>query len=626
MYSQRQHLVYHVQVNKDFFTSIYYSTESTLHIVCTRLYIDSKNLCSTNNYIILYTRYCIHSCIYAASTYGKDFYIGFMSSIGGAHFTDLKITIGTAADQADYVVEDTDGVIGQGDVSSDSPVSIVLPANKLLIENSNFDSREKGIHIYTTGDETIFVIGENSAEFLNYGVFLAYPCLTFETAVSYEYYVISTRATEFIRSLVLLVGCEDDTTITVTPTESISLPQDPQIADSISVTLEQGTVSHEFSLDQMQTLLLIGSNDLTGTKITSNKPLTVISGHECANVPFENSGCEPFAIHVPPSATWGSNFLLAPYAGRDTTSTYRLISEEQASAFITCGDRTFLASFTAAIYEFRSDEYCSLQSSKPLLVTQFAEGGGIDNKGDPAIAMMSPIDQYVKEITFLTLPSNDFLMNYISITVSLEHYNPASILLDSETISCEWKKIQKLVNGTLETTGYGCNKTVSSKQKVYTQHTVSHEDPNGLLSVIVYGFNSFPARGYAYLSGQRVLLGDGKIIFIIVHCRASSLDLKPKLFTIMICFHSDMSIYKIVCASISNSQVVCVLMLLCLFSLVEESEFVGVDIETLPFVDLTTIPGVKTLDKSLTDASSDPIYIPNGLIFGEKIVTSAYVS
>ena len=32
------------------------------------------------------------------------------------------------------------------------------------------------------------------------------------------------------------------------------------------------------------------------------------------------------------------------------------------------------------------------------------------------------------------------------------------------------------------------------------------------------------------------------------------------------------------------------------------------------------------LDNTIIDSHSDPIYIPGGLLFGDKIVTSAYVS
>ena len=46
----------------------------------------------------------------------------------------------------------------------------------------------------------------------------------------------------------------------------------------------------------------------------------------------------------------------------------------------------------------------------------------------------------------------------------------------------------------------------------------------------------------------------------------------------------------------------------------------------LPFVDLSNIPEVQMLDNTQVDAFSDAIVIPLGLIFGDEIVTLAFVS
>ena len=48
--------------------------------------------------------------------------------------------------------------------------------------------------------------------------------------------------------------------------------------------------------------------------------------------------------------------------------------------------------------------------------------------------------------------------------------------------------------------------------------------------------------------------------------------------------------------------------------------------EFLPFLDLTNFPGVMELDNAQVDGFSDPIVIPDGLIFGDQIATLAYVS
>ena len=435
-----------------------------------------------------------------------------MSNFGGSSLTSLRLVIGTTAESADYVVEASEKTIKNGTVSSGTPAVVDIPSDlELPVTDSDFANREKGIHVYTTGDESIFVIAENFVSPFNYGVFLAYPCLTIETDTGYEYYIISTQANNIIRSQFLLVGCENDTTVTVTPTQSLSLPQDPQMATTTFITMEPETAvtSHEFTLNQMQTLFVSSANDLTGKKIVSNKPLTVISGHECANVPFSESGCEPLAVHVPPSTTWGTRFLLAPFAGRTGAQSFKIISAETTTIIITCGS-TSRAVINVTSLLINADEYCYLESLKPLLVIQLSTGGSIDRLGDPAITMISPIDQYVNEIAFLSLPTSTFPSNYISVTVSVEHYDPDKILLDGAAIDCDWKEIQ---NNDDVIIGYGCSKAVSSGRNTSKQHTVSHMDADGLISVLVYGFSAAPGRGYAYLAGQDISKTDidGKI-------------------------------------------------------------------------------------------------------------------
>ena len=46
----------------------------------------------------------------------------------------------------------------------------------------------------------------------------------------------------------------------------------------------------------------------------------------------------------------------------------------------------------------------------------------------------------------------------------------------------------------------------------------------------------------------------------------------------------------------------------------------------LPFVDLNDFPNVSKLKNTLADATSEAIVIPDGLLFGNRIATLAYVS
>ena len=425
----------------------------------------------------------------------------------------LRLVIGTKSVNAEFVVETSGGVIAQRSVSNVMPVSEIIPIEYQVVDNS-FENRQKGIRVYTTNGERIFIIAASYYLDINYGVYLVYPCLVFNTELGYEYHVISTEASAHFHSQVLVVGCEDDTIISITPSKAIELPQDLQLSSSNPVPAAVG-VAHNRTINRKQTLLLTSSSDLTGTRITSNKPLAVIAGHECAHIPYPASGCEPFAIQVPPTFTWGTRFLLTRFAGRETGSFFKVLATQNTSMIVTCGNSSIGVTVVANTFQFSAFQYCSLRSSKPVLVVQQAASGISDNSGDPAISLISPTDQYISNISFATLPPISFPNNYISVTVLTEHFNPSSIFLDGEMLECYWIPIYDDDDPDRQAIGYGCSKALASGREVNdrdpTQHEISHRDPNGRLSVLVYGFNS--DKGYAYLAGQEILPGYGKIKF-----------------------------------------------------------------------------------------------------------------
>ena len=269
-----------------------------------------------------------------ASSNGKEFFVAAPDTFGFRVTSELLI--GTHSANTSYSVETTAGVAQTGYVSYSNPATVTLGVS-FLVESSDYAEREKGIHILATGEDPIFVF-VITRHFVGFGNFLAYPCEDFDRE-SYEYFAISVSSTIQTKSQVVLVGCEDDSTVTITPTEDIVLPQDAQDADSPEVTILAGE-SHTVTLNQMQTLLISSSStdaivaDLTGTKILSNKPLTVISGHECGNVPQSVGFCEQLAVQVPPTFTWGSAFLLAPFRGRTGGQLYKAVTAQENSTIV----------------------------------------------------------------------------------------------------------------------------------------------------------------------------------------------------------------------------------------------------------------------------------------------------
>ena len=439
-----------------------------------------------------------------------------MSNLGGATTTNLRVTVGTPGESTQFIVE-TFSWSYSGTVRYGAPVVVDLPS-ELQVTGSDYSNRHKAVHILSLSRQPIFVLGENFVRF-NHATFQAYPHQPIEGLSQYEYSVISGRdPSNNFHSEFLLVGCENNTVVTIVPSQSISIVEDPQSFNSSTISVEAGTSSHQFVLHQMQTLLVLNVSDLTGTNVLSNKPLTVLSGHECTNFLgllnyyhyCDGSGCEPIVYQVPPTATWGTRFLIARQATHKEIKGITLYSDE---ILITCGrdnSTHIYGPFNLMIpsgfaFDFTTYyETCYLESTVPTSVAHLSSGNNY-HQGDPAYTMISPIDQYVHEIDFISLPSNKFPSNYISVTVSAEHFDPDSIQLDGTSIDCEWREIYNFYDENI--VGYGCSKAVSSEATMPTQHRVNHSDPDGLLSVIAYGFSLSPPQSYAYLTGQVMKTG-----------------------------------------------------------------------------------------------------------------------
>ena len=336
-----------------------------------------------------------------ASTVGRDFFFGIPLLTGGSPIFEVRI--GTPSSSADYVVASSTGNIATGSVMSSSTAVEQIPRSTFAVLSSGFDDRMKGIRVQATGANPIYVVAIIRYDYFTgfslptgYTSWLVHPNQDFQQD-SYIYFVLSVDDVAD-PSNVLLVGSEDGTSISITPTQAVSLPQDAQ-SDSTLVVVAAGT-THSVTLNRFQTLGFSHNSDLTGTKIVSSSPLTVISGHECARVPNNINFCEPLYLQLPPTFSWGQVFLLAPFASRTANQFYRLVTSEDSTTIAhRCGTGTVgmenLTGETGSILSFPPGSYCYLTANSPVLVAQLAPSHNEDSVGDPAIAIVSPTSGHV---------------------------------------------------------------------------------------------------------------------------------------------------------------------------------------------------------------------------------------
>ena len=432
------------------------------------------------------------------STYGNDFYIGFLRQYmpEGA----IKIKVHTLETSPVYFsISSKVGYIYIGTTSASSPATVTIPTS-FQVRDSGYEYRNLGLHITSlpTNPITVFVIGYTEADTPRL-THVAHPYLE-QLTTAYTYYGVTAGALTFTRfSQILVVGSRDNTTVTITPTQTISIPENPQLSDSIYLDISAGD-SRTFTLHEQQSLLIKAPNvDLSGTKIVSNHPLTVVGGHDCVQIPTDYGNCDPISTQIPPTVNWGNSFLLPPLRSRTNGQRYKIIaSENNTIAEIKCGTKVkkiVVLSYDGDIHQFdtNSNEYCTVLTSNPSYVAEYGFGHDYlsDGYGDPLLMTIPPLDQYIHSVTFSafeTVPKN-----YFSILVPNDQYFNQTYLYNGFTLTPTWTTIY-YPNGSIA--GYGYSTEFSGTG------SFSHSNPNGSIFITVYGFVEY--GGYGYAAGMKL--------------------------------------------------------------------------------------------------------------------------
>ena len=370
----------------------------------------------------------------------------------------------------DFSVTTLTGFSFNGTAIRQSTTNVTLPFS-LQVQDST--ERNKGVYIKAEGNKRIVVYGLNYQRGTS-DAFVALPCER-STVDQYEYYALTYNGLPRYPSTILIVACEDNSTIT-TPSTTITL-------------------------NRQQTYLIREFQDLSGTRVVSTKPISFFSGHRCTNIPTGVRYCDILTEQVPPTNTWGRFFLGASFLGKSSGALYRVLTASDSTTVTvnctTMAQPTIYTLSTAGSwqeFEALANSFCSIESNNPVLVMEFAKGFTLDNTGDPFMTMIPPVEQYSNNYVFNVL--SEFTTNYITVYVAPEYFQPERIFVDdSNLLTDSWTAVY-CSTGTL--CGY-----VTRQSLTAGEHRLYHTDADARIGVSAYGFNS--ANSYGYPGGLQLI-------------------------------------------------------------------------------------------------------------------------
>ena len=338
---------------------------------------------------------------------------------------------------------------------------------------------------------------------------------------------------EMRNSRLMIVGCQDGTEVIITPSKQLNT-----ISTSVPANLG-GTQSprpdgplHIVDLDPLTSITLSSRDDLSGTKIASDKPIAVFTGHECGNVPTVNVGtCDHMVQQVPPQVTWGRLFFTVPIVGRFSGDHYR-VATTTANTQLTVTCRTLTSSTPTTAHftiEFNDAtgsgfkvfntnsgttsgnpssrkedlQWCCIESNNPVLVMQYGQGGTADTLGGPLMTIIPPVVQYLNNYTVPTgkgIRESQLDVGFTIAVLRDDTYfrsptkDGSRILVNTEAITPDpdegWIEIF-CANGQI------CGYSARVEHAPNGVIAIRHVDPRAAVSVWVYGMEEAASFGFA---------------------------------------------------------------------------------------------------------------------------------
>ena len=360
------------------------------------------------------------------------------------------------------------------------------------LRNRGSNTSNKGILVQA--DHDVIVYGINRQSLCTDG-FHALPT----DVIGTKYFVltyVNPYTTRYENNL-LVVGVRDFTSLRI------------KLANNPNVNVIFNNISYgrgddiDIILHRYKTVQIEAVGDLSGSVVTSDKPVTVLSGNKKTIVRKDGiaSGIDHLVDMLPPVDTWGKRYITFRIPDRYTDNVIKVISSANGNVINinSCGNRTIYHLNMASFVEYYVPTTCHsyITASKAILVVQFTQSH-LQNETltpDPSMFVVPPIEQYNVDcaISFPYATNGTFENFFLIVIKESEKWG---LILDGKRLSSEQIRNIQPIMGTKYAGGfvYVGNDT--------EHHTLSHHSQIAVYGVIAYGRAMF--ESYAFSVGHRL--------------------------------------------------------------------------------------------------------------------------
>ena len=218
--------------------------------------------------------------------------------------------------------------------------------------------------------------------------------------------------------------------------------------------------------------------DLTGTEITSDKPVAVFGGHNCDLVPFDIEGCNHLEEQLLPVSTWGTHYIGTRAISTSAPMLWRVVSGAAANLIqfsppiidaITGTTIGQVILDRGGLLELITDQDFEAVGDAAFMMASFMVGWGYPGNStasNPAMAVAVPVEQFSQSCTFL---APEYWENYLTVVAKV-----------GSTVDLDGNPLTGFT--AVGSSGWG----VTSQGIVGGTHAIATSDPDGI-GIQVYG-------------------------------------------------------------------------------------------------------------------------------------------
>ena len=373
-----------------------------------------------------------------------------------------------------------------GSVTANIRTTIHLPRNlsgpSYHFPNRVNDAYKEGVYLQTSGHE-VTVIGSYIKR--HFDTFFIIPTVDLGLE-EYIYYALSVSGHFSTDGSVVIVGITNHTMLNI----SVPVSAFIKINNSADWSPMFRGILYSYEIQRLETVYIATPGiDLTGIKVTTDKQISLFSGHECV-INSASHRCDTLVEQIPPTRLWGRVYFFAPLAGWMSHKIKILAAYDSTNVKIYCNHTVSSYTVNAGSFinvTYDNQEYCGVYANQEVLVAQFSDY----HDSQSMMTLIPATDHYTNSITSST-PNNYYSLSYnhyINIIVLASYYQPEMISITTaggvgqSLDSLNWVPIIR--NNVTEAYAVQVNIT-------HGVFEVTHANNSALMTLVVYGLATSP--------------------------------------------------------------------------------------------------------------------------------------